>query len=118
MEKTVIFLSLFLVSFTCYSQTYQGVVKDAQNEPIAYGHLDKEGIDVWLGVCVKDSKRGLGLGKEMMSYLLNYAKLKKVPKIRLSVDKENVNAIKMYNKFGFIEQKSSGKVLFMDLDIL
>lgn len=89
-----------------------------KNEPIAYGHLDKEGIDVWLGVCVKDSKRGLGLGKEMMSYLLNYAKLKKVPKIRLSVDKKNVNAIKMYNKFGFIEQKSSGKVLFMDLDIL
>lgn len=89
-----------------------------KNEPIAYGHLDKEGIDVWLGVCVKESKKGLGLGKEMMNHLLNFAKLKKIPKIRLSVDKKNVNAIKMYNKFGFIEQKSSGTILFMDLDIV
>ena len=39
MEKTVIFLSLFLVSFTCYSQTYQGVVMNVQNEPIAYANV-------------------------------------------------------------------------------
>lgn len=89
-----------------------------KNEPIAYGHLDKEDVDIWLGVCVKESKKGLGLGNKMMNYLINFGKMQKIPKIRLSVDKLNLSAIKMYHKFGFIIKKETETLFFMELDLL
>ena len=89
-----------------------------KNEPIAYGHLDKEGADIWLGVCVKESKRGLGLGNKMMNHLINFGKMQKISKICLSVDKLNFNAVKMYRKFGFIVKKESEELFFMELNLL
>jgi ribosomal protein S18 acetylase RimI-like enzyme len=87
-----------------------------EEKPIGYGHLDKDGENVWLGVCIIQEKTGMGLGKKMMSYLIEFAKQNKISKILLSVDKKNFNAIKMYNKFGFCEKQKNEKIIFMELN--
>ena len=88
-----------------------------KQKPIAYGHLDKEGENIWLGVCVIEAKTGHGLGNRMMTHLIDFAQQNKISKIRLSVDKVNTNAIKMYNKFGFNQNRIDKNIVFMDLDI-
>ena len=69
--------------------------------PVAYGHLDKEGEKVWLGVCVIDSCIGKGYGNIIMKELLNFYD----GEIYLSVDEDNIKAINMYkkNKFTNVE---------------
>lgn len=75
------------------------------NLPIAYGHLDKEDNDVWLGIAVSDNYRGKGYGEKMLKYLIKYAKVKNIQQIKLSVDNNNIPAINLYKKYGFIEYK-------------
>ena len=78
-------------------------------EAAAYGHLDREVDTVWLGICVADSFIGQGLGKEMMSLLVNsYA-----GRIKLSVDPDNLAAISLYKKFGFEESNRKEDIVFM-----
>ena len=67
----------------------------------AYGHLDKEGDTVWLGIAVADAARGKGLGAEMMNRLMESAEALGLRQVKLSVDHVNVPAIKLYERFGF-----------------
>ena len=69
--------------------------------PVAYGHLEKEGKDLWLGVATAYGYAGMGLGTIMLDNLIAYAKLKKELNISLTVDKENEKAINLYKKKGF-----------------
>jgi ribosomal protein S18 acetylase RimI-like enzyme len=65
---------------------------------VGYGHLDKDGDDVWLGICVKENYTGLGYGKIIMNNLTNsYDR-----DILLSVDKNNKSAINLYEKYDFV----------------
>jgi len=77
--------------------TVLGCVK---NNPIAYGHLDKDGDTVWLGVCVVGSEVGKGYGKKIMDFLIDSANKKKLD-LKLSVKKENEVAIKLYKNYDF-----------------
>lgn len=70
-------------------------------QPTAYGHLEKEGDDIWLGICVLPQYKGKGFGKLMMNELIRQAKTHSVSKISLTVDKANTDAIILYQKFGF-----------------
>lgn len=96
-------------------------------KPVAYGHLDvsdeatvavhcaadgqghKTGNTIWLGIAVADAYRGKGLGLMMMNQLITFARQHGVRQIRLSVDNDNVAAISLYKKLGFVlhEQKES-----------
>jgi len=71
------------------------------NKPIAYGHLEKENDKMWLGIMVSESEKGKGFGKVIMSYLISYCKENKFSNIFLTVDKNNLNAIYLYQKFNF-----------------
>jgi GNAT superfamily N-acetyltransferase len=71
------------------------------NKPIAYGHLEKEDDKIWLGIMVSESEKGKGFGKVIMSYLTSYCKENKFSNIFLTVDKNNSNAIYLYQKFDF-----------------
>lgn len=82
--------------------------------PVAYGHLDKDGNDIWLGVCVTEKSRGQGFGKIMMDKLLKYCKNNNIKKIKLSVYKQNINAIKLYENLGFINTNSKENIIFME----
>jgi hypothetical protein len=77
--------------------------------PVAYGHLDKDGENVWLGICVKESEIGKGYGKMMMKVLTSsYG-----GDIVLSVDRSNDTAISLYLRFGFVIYDSTDKVFYM-----
>lgn len=71
------------------------------DEPIAYGHLDKENDVVWLGILVKTEYQGKGVSKKMMMLLLNRANELNLKAIQLSVDKVNERAIALYRKYDF-----------------
>lgn len=88
-----------------------------EEKPIAYGHLDKDGDNIWLGVCVIEGQIGYGYGKKMMSHLTNFAKDSNLKNIQLSVDKENQNAIKMYYNFGFWKKEEAKNYYLMELNV-
>lgn len=75
------------------------ILEDGQAE--AYGHLDKEGDTVWLGIAVTDHARGKGYGRAMMQRLMDSALALGLQRVRLSVDHVNENAIRLYERFGF-----------------
>jgi GNAT superfamily N-acetyltransferase len=72
-----------------------------ENSPIGYGHLEKEGENIWLGICVLPEFKGKGIGKVIMNELIKVARDENLKYIALTVDKDNVGAIKLYLSFGF-----------------
>lgn len=68
----------------------------------AYGHLDREGETIWLGIAVAEHAKGKGFGKKMMQRLMESALALGLPKVKLSVDHINEAAIRLYLQSGFI----------------
>ena len=80
--------------------------------PVGYGHLDKDNENIWLGICVIEDYKRKGIGKMIMSDLLNYAE-----KIKLTVDKTNIAAVEMYMKYGFSQVKQDkAEIILMELN--
>jgi len=88
-----------------------------KNTPVGYGHLDPENGKVWLGMAIGDSHRGGGLGKILLKHLIDEAKKKQIDKITLSVDKDNLAAIRLYEKFGFKQIKDEESYFLYELDL-
>jgi ribosomal protein S18 acetylase RimI-like enzyme len=74
---------------------------DEAQVPIAYGHLDPEDGMVWLGICVSDKNQGKGYGNLMMRAIMDEALRLKISEINLTVDKVNLQAAHLYEKYGF-----------------
>ena len=53
------------------------------------------------GLYVKKEYRGQGLAKQLVEFILQYAKKKKISQIYLGCNANNINAINLYKKFGF-----------------
>jgi RimJ/RimL family protein N-acetyltransferase len=66
-------------------------------EPIGYGHIDRENNKNWLGIFISDKYRNKGIGKIIMTDLVQNSK----DDIYLTVDKENIGGINLYKKIGF-----------------
>jgi ribosomal protein S18 acetylase RimI-like enzyme len=90
--------------FEIIQQHVVTIVALYNNQPIAYGHLDKDGDTIWLGIAIAEAFRGKGLGKVVMQELVNQADARQIATVALSVDKANVNAIHLYQKFQFEHQ--------------
>ena len=73
-----------------------------KNRPVGYGHIDFEEGFFWLGIAIIPANKGKGYGKLIMNYLINYSKEVKINKIYLTVDKINIAAISLYEKFEFL----------------
>jgi GNAT superfamily N-acetyltransferase len=80
--------------------------------PVGYGHLDKEGNHVWLGIAIADGYTGNGYGKQIMNNLIDVAIKNNVSSIQLSVDKHNQNAIQLYKRFNFVQYHHTENTLF------
>lgn len=86
--------------------------------PIAYGHLDKDGEKVWLGICVSEKHKKMGFGNLIMKELIMQANKLKIERINLTVDTNNSSAIKLYEKIGFsIVNKLKENVYLMVLTL-
>lgn len=97
--------------------TLLGVEDTETAKPICYGHLEKENNIVWLGICVIESQKGKGYGKQMMAELIEKAKEKSIKNIRLSVHKTNQSAISLYQKYGFNKISETEKSDIMELTL-
>ena len=56
-------------------------------------------------LCVDENNRGMGIGKSLYEYVLNYAKANDYYNITLNVWNNNDNAIKFYESIGMSYQK-------------
>ncbi|MGY5267663.1 GNAT family N-acetyltransferase [Paraclostridium bifermentans] len=55
-----------------------------------------------LGISIRKKYWGIGLGSEIMAYLIDWAKSNKITKkINLLVREDNIKGVKLYEKFGF-----------------
>jgi GNAT superfamily N-acetyltransferase len=93
------------------------VLISEENIPLAYGHLEKENNIVWLGIAVADSYQNKGLGKIMLSHLIETARFKLENTISLSVDKNNYIAQKLYRSFGFVQTSDLPAQLIFELKL-
>lgn len=85
------------------SKHFYTAILSLDGTPVAYGHLEKENGELWLGVAVSEKHRGKGYGKKMMIHLINYAKQENEPSISLTVDNDNKSAISLYEKLNFFQ---------------
>ena len=53
------------------------------------------------GLYVKKEYRGQGFAKQLIEFILQYAKKQKISQIYLGCNANNINAINLYKKFGF-----------------
>lgn len=91
------------------------ILLELGNHVIGYAHLDKDDKHdqrVWLGIAVHTDHQGKGLGKLLMNKLLEFAD-KNLTDVVLSVDIDNLYAIKLYEQFGFskLEQYTSNIIM-------
>lgn len=52
-------------------------------------------------ICVDENNRCKGIGTELLKYVKNIARENNCTDMYLTVNEENINAIKVYEKFGF-----------------
>jgi len=79
------------------------------DEPIGYGHLDKEDNKIWLGIAVSANFRGKGVGTMIMNFLILKANEEKLGLLHLTVDVDNIPALNLYKRFGFVYVKDIGE---------
>lgn len=78
--------------------------------PVGYAHLDVEDDQTWFGICIHQDHHGRGLGRELLEYTVSsYDGV-----IRLTVDKMNAGAIRLYSSFGFEEIRNTDLTIMME----
>lgn len=94
------------------------VVEDEQNEIIGTFQLTfipylnytgglRSQIEV---VQIRKDKRGLGIGKKMLQWAIKRAKERKAHLLQLTSDKKRPEAIKFYEKLGFVSSHEGMKL--------
>ena len=80
-----------------------------------YTHIDYDvnSNKFWFGIYLNDEYRGKKLGNLLLNYTLNHKSVSNLTEIHLSVDFDNFNAIKLYEKNNFITYKSIDTVKYM-----
>jgi len=76
-----------------------------------YGFVDEQTPE--LAIAVVPSKRGKGIGDELLSRLLERAREDGYDRISLSVDRSNAGAIRLYERHGFEQVADDGVSLTM-----
>lgn len=87
---------------------------------LGYGMLRgwDEGYEIpSLGIAIRPSARGLGLGKLLMQFLHVAAHCKGAKRIRLKVYPDNTIAVKLYESLGYIFQNKEAEQLLGFLEL-
>lgn len=87
---------------------------------IGYGMLRgwDEGYDVpSFGVCVLPSRRSEGIGQRLLVYALERCRLRGARRVRLTVYRDNIWAVHVYRKFGFVFTPKNNEELVGVLDL-
>lgn len=81
----------------------------SQTDP-GYGFVSEEYPE--LGIALKESYRGKGIGTNLMHTLLKELKKQRIPGVSLSADVRN-NAVNLYTRMGFNTVSQEGNSLIM-----
>ena len=117
-DENIIFLKEFIengddafITFRYFKSRDVSVIKnhlvtlllfDNQSEKgLAYAHLDQFEEKIWLGLCVKSDYQKRGYGSRILKDLIKIATEINIKVISLTVDKENLHAIKLYERHNF-----------------
>ena len=87
---------------------------------VSYGILRgwDEGFTIpSIGIAVSPNYRKFGFGKKMMLFLHSRAKERGASKIRLTVYKDNIKAIRLYNQLGYMLESQSDSTFVGYLEI-
>jgi perosamine synthetase len=76
------------------------------NKYIGYIHIDYD-MKYWIGIYINEEYQNKKIGSLLLKYVLQHEKILKINEIYLSVDKNNLSAIKLYekNNFKIIEEE-------------
>ena len=88
----------------CLAAGYECWVLERSGELIGYGVLSVAGGEAHvLNVCVAPSEQGRGLGRRVISRLLDLARWHRAERVFLEVRPSNVAAVALYDSIGFNE---------------
>ena len=87
------------------------------NQYMGYAHIDFE-EKYWFGIYLDQQYRNRKLGNLFLNYTLLHDKIQNIDNIHLSVDSNNDIAIALYQKNGFIINKSTDAVIYMNRTII
>lgn len=76
--------------------------------------LKKLKHNVTFGITILKEYCGLGIGSILMEKVIEWTKSEGIEKIELEVFENNISAIKLYNKFGFLEEGRRRKMIKTD----
>jgi ribosomal protein S18 acetylase RimI-like enzyme len=85
----------------CIKNHVLTILVSMEGKSVAYAHIDKDNDIYWMGICVIEEYQGKGIGKKIIEHIFSQEKIKELKKIKLSVDKDNINAINLYTKTDF-----------------
>lgn len=72
----------------------------------------------WLyAIWIHPNHRGNGFGEVLMNELITILKLRNISKVELTVDINNIVAINLYKKIGFVEVKQVSNYIVMQYDL-
>lgn len=76
---------------------------DSDKLAIGYAHIDYDinNNKYWFGIYLEEKYRNKKIGDIVLKYILSHNKLFNINEINLSVDIDNINAIKLYKNNGF-----------------
>ena len=75
-----------------------------EKNPVGYMAIKVEAVALFLSkFYVINNFRGKGFGKEAMRFIEQQAKIKQLKQIKLTVNKNNVDSLKFYEKVGFVK---------------
>jgi ribosomal protein S18 acetylase RimI-like enzyme len=97
------------LSFTYFNKRGYEVIKNhlltnllyVNNQPAGYSHLDKDGENIWFGICIAEKYKGKKLGEKLIIHTLQQANENNIKNVLLSVYKDNLPAIRLYEKLNF-----------------
>ncbi|MBT3384102.1 MAG: GNAT family N-acetyltransferase [Prolixibacteraceae bacterium] len=82
-----------------------------------YFNDPKKEIGYITTISVVKKRQGQGVGNQLLYNAILYAKENDFKKINLEVNKENISAIQLYEKVGFIFSESNNENLLMTLPL-
>lgn len=92
------------------------LVAEAEGEIIGSATLDRSSLSklnhtVSFGVTILKAYSGYGIGSLIMKKVIEWSELNKIEKIDLEVFDDNIPAIALYKKFGFVEEGRKRKAI-------
>lgn len=103
-----------LSKFSTYACFFAAISPEPMGYAAVYANDTESRTAFFSLLAVRPKYQGLHIGSELMDTVLRYARGCAMETIRLEVRRDNLSAIRMYRKFGFVEEsETTAQSIFM-----